>query len=76
MVLVRLRVRVGVVERVQGQVAGDREPEAAVVEVVDDLDGDFVGAGIPEERDLEAVLVAVGEFFDGLRATSGFLSGG
>ena len=50
MVVVRLRVRIGVVERVQGQVAGNREPEAAVVELVDDLDGDFVGAGIPEER--------------------------
>src|SRR5205814_3682036 len=64
-VLVRLRVRIGVVEGVQGQVAGDREPEAGVVEVVDDVDTHLVGRGIPEERDLEAVLVAVGELFDG-----------
>src|SRR5207248_3495289 len=45
--------------------AGDREAEAAVVEMVDDLDRDFVGARIPEERDLEAVLVAVGELLGG-----------
>ena len=76
MVVVRLHIRIGVVERVQGQVAGNREPEAAVVELVDDLDGDFVGTGIPEEPDLEAVLVAVGKFSVGWRATSGFLSGG
>ena len=65
------------VERVERQVAGDREAEAAVVEVVDDVDRDFVGAGIPEEGDLEAVLVAVGEFFAGcVRHRGSFLFGG
>ncbi len=74
--LARLRVRVGVMERVERQVAGDWEAEAAVIEVVDDLDRDFVGAGIPEEGDLEAVLVAVGEFFGGcVRHRGSFLFG-
>ena len=46
-ILVRLHVGVGVVERVERQIAGDREAEAAVIEVVDDLDRDFVGAADP-----------------------------
>src|SRR3954447_7554661 len=64
-VLVRLRVGGGVVECVECWVAGDREQEPAVVELVDDLDADFVRAGIPEEGHLEAVLVAVGQFSEG-----------
>jgi hypothetical protein len=35
---VRLDVGVGVVKHVGRQVAGDREAEAAVIEVVDDVD--------------------------------------
>src|SRR4051794_2003100 len=76
-ILVRFGVGIGVMERVEREVAGDREAKAAVVEMVDDLDRDFVGAGIPEEGDLEAVLVAVGEFFRGyVRHRASFLVAG
>jgi hypothetical protein len=64
-VLVRLHVGVWVMERVQSEMAGDWEAEAAAIEMVDDLDRDFVGGGIPEESYLEAVLVAVGKFSEG-----------
>src|SRR3954451_16983934 len=62
--ITRLCVGIGVMERVKCQAAGDREAEAAVVELVEDLDGNFVRVRIPEERDLEASLVAVREFFE------------
>jgi hypothetical protein len=53
------------VESVEREAAGDREPEMALGALVDDVDRHFVRAGVPEERDLEAVLVPIGELFEG-----------
>src|SRR5215207_332732 len=50
-------------EGVERAGAGDRQPEAAAVAVVDQFDRDFVRPSVPEEGDLEAVLLAVRELF-------------
>ena len=70
----RARVCVRVVEGVQREPAGNRNAEEAVVALVDDVDADVVRAGVPEEGDLEAVLLAVGEFFEAAVRHGEFLS--
>ena len=41
-----------------------RKNKLAVGALVDDVDRDFVRAGVPEERDLESILVPIGELFE------------
>jgi len=62
-------------EGVECAVAGDRQPEAALVALVDHFDRDFVRAGVPEEGDLEAVLLALRELSQA-GVHGAFLSGG
>src|SRR4051794_4264430 len=69
------RVRVGMMECVERGVAGDGKPEAASVALVDHFDRDLVRAGVPEEGDLEAVLLTARELSHA-GVHGGFLSGG
>src|SRR3954462_14323744 len=62
-------------EGVERAVAGDGKQEAALVALVDHFDRDAVRAGVPEEGDLEAVLLTVRELSQA-GVHGGFLSGG
>src|SRR3954452_12222450 len=68
------RVCVGVVEGVQRGPPGNRNAEEAVVALVADVNADVVRTRVPEESDLEAVLLTVGELFEAAARHGEFLS--
>src|SRR3954452_8502264 len=68
------RVCVGVVEGVQRGPPGNRNAEEAVVALVADVNADVVRTRVPEESDLEAVLLTVGELFEAAVRHGEFLS--
>ena len=68
------RVCVRVMEGVQRESPGNRNAEKAVVALVDDINTDVVRTRVPEEGDLEAVLLTVGEFFEAAVRHGEFLS--